>query len=833
MKTHILFLVVCLFSNFIYAQNFGFQLDGTGGGASVCDSDDYDIGNGFTIEAWIFASEWRAEEWQGSIVTKDGQNPDAGFAFRAGQDGILSMVMSVNASWFEVQSDPIMNENQWYHVAARVDNGTLTLFINGQPVNSGTFSGTPTSNDRLLSIGFSPGFPGRIWNGTIDEVRIWNVARTNAEINDNQTVELTGNEPGLVSYFPMNAGSGNSLSNAVGASCDATINGGGWSDGWSIPAIDLGIVGVVAPDVLSIYRRPVRATVEIQNYGSEPVTSIPVTLSVNGIPTLSETYNGNLMPGEVTEYTFEQPLDLRANNTNLLGASTAHADDANGLNDAANYRYRRPEDDRFLSLLRERQHNFGSAGQTQFQSFNMPRNMEDFEQILLHFSVECPNTGCDPWDQPASFFIVSEEGEEIEIARFITPFGIECNNWTINVTDFKTAMAGNVTLKSFVQVWGPSGWLVNAELEFLDADAPIYQDIHPLWQEFNWVYGDPGINYDLPEQTVQTAAHSENAYMRLTLSGHGQGNTDNAAEFANKTHAIYVNSDWVDDHNPWKTDCGQNSCNNQNGTWTLSRAGWCPGQEVLPYFYDFGSDWSAGQSLAIDYELQEYTNFLNTDYNDGSHTEPHFRIASFVIEQSDQHYQSLQNLRADSLVVFVEGDPGQPQGAFLDMIFTNTGSEAMINPIVTYYIEGVEIFQETIDATIEAGDTYYHRFSQNTGLTGEDDQDIFAQVAATGDENTSDNLTADVELVIGVSTQDALAAGIDIFPNPAPGRIYLRGLNDLLGGQLTVFDAQGRLLQSIKIGNTQMNVELKGSGLRMLLFQSTDGQRYSGRIVLE
>ncbi|MEL7377149.1 MAG: LamG-like jellyroll fold domain-containing protein, partial [Bacteroidota bacterium] len=655
-------------------QNFGFQLDGTGGGATICDNDDYDIGSGFTVEAWIFAAEWRAEEWQGSILTKDGQNPDAGFAFRAGQGGILSMVMSVNEAWFEVQSDPIMNENQWYHVAARVDNGTLTLFINGQAVNSGTFSGTPTSNDRPLSIGFSPGFPGRIWNGTIDEVRVWNIARSDTEINDNQTVALTGSEPGLVTYFPMNAGNGNTLSNSVSSSCNATINGGGWSDGWSIPAIDLGVVSVAAPDVLSIYKRPVRVSVEIQNYGSEAVSSIPVDLSINGIPTLSETYNGNLMPGEVTLFTFERPLDLRANNINLVSANTAHADDANGLNDAANYRYRRPDDDRFLSLLRERQHNFGSAGQTQFQSLNMPRNMEDFEQILLHFSVECPSTGCDPWDQPASFFVVTEEGEEIEIARFITPFGIECGNWTVDVTDFKTIMAGHVTLKSFVQVWGPSGWLVNAELEFLEGSSPIYQDVHPLWQEFNWVYGDPGISYDLPEQTVQTAAHSESAHMRLTLSGHGQGNTDNAAEFANKTHAIFVGGDWVDDHNPWKTDCGQNSCNNQNGTWTNSRAGWCPGQEVIPYLYDLSADWSAGQSLDIDYELQDYTNLLNTDYNDGSHTEPHFRIASFVVEQSDQHYRSLQNLRADSLVVFVEGDPGLPQGDFLEIIFTNTGS---------------------------------------------------------------------------------------------------------------------------------------------------------------
>ena len=44
---------------------------------------------------------------------------------------------------------------------------------------------------------------GSFHNGQISDVRIWNVARTPAEIQANYTNRLTGTEPGLVGYWPL------------------------------------------------------------------------------------------------------------------------------------------------------------------------------------------------------------------------------------------------------------------------------------------------------------------------------------------------------------------------------------------------------------------------------------------------------------------------------------------------------------------------------------------------------------------------------------------------------------------------------------------------------
>jgi len=815
-----------------FAQNFGLQVDGQAGSVELCHDAEYNIGTGFTIESWIYASEWRAEAWQGSIATKD-QNAPAGFAFRAGKNGTLSMVMSVDNDWFEVQSDPIMNTNQWYHVATTVADNTLSLYINGSLVNSATFAGTPNHNTQILTIGASSGFAGRNWNGILDEVRIWNVARTAAQIDDNQQTVFTGSEPGLVTYLPMNEGTGNLAENLGSVNCDGNLNGLGnnpWQDGWSIPAIDAGVTKVNAPDAISIYERPVKVSVTIQNYGSDPVANIPVELDVNGLPTLQGTYAGTIQPGETASYTFETPLDLTDNNTNLLVASTSIGDDTNGLNDSGSYRYKKLDDDTTLNILNEEPHNFGGAGQTRFTEVNMPVHMEDYEQLLLHFSLECPNDGCDPWDQPAAFFIITEDGTEYEIARFITPYGIGCGDWTVDVTDFKSIMQGEITFKSFIQVWGPSGWLVNADLEFVETATPKYQQLNELWQTQYLVYGDPAVmSDDLPEQSNTIAGNTQSGHMRMTITGHGQGNTDNAAEFSNKTHNIIVNGAQAGTHNLWKGDCAQNDCANQAGNWTPNRAGWCPGEAVDPFIFNLEGMMNAGFPIAMDYQLEPYTNLLNTGYNSGSHTEPHYRIAGFLIEQSDSRYGNHNNLRADVVSVDVNGGNFQN----LTFEFKNTGTEAVAGVMASYFVNGVMIAEEVISETIMPGASYTHTFTTVDGFTTTDDNLIFGVISASNDENSSDDATMlfiDESLV---DVNELFEADINIFPNPSAGLINLELSENMLNGQIEIFDTQGKMITNQSIESLNTTVTLAHRGLYMVSLRSKDGHQFFRKIVVE
>jgi hypothetical protein len=68
------------------------------------------------------------------------------------------------------------------------------------------------------------------WNSfiaaAIDDVRVWNTARTVQQIQDNREVELVGSESGLVGYWKLNDGTGTNANNEVSGGNDGTLNGG-------------------------------------------------------------------------------------------------------------------------------------------------------------------------------------------------------------------------------------------------------------------------------------------------------------------------------------------------------------------------------------------------------------------------------------------------------------------------------------------------------------------------------------------------------------------------------------------------------------------------------
>jgi len=96
---------------------------------------------------------------------------------------------------------------QWVHVAMVMDNGTGYFYVNGISQGSGSLSGvnTPTigSNLRMgerVSGGSVP------FTGKIDEVRVWNVARTQTQIQNSMNDEFCAIPTGLVAYYKFNNG---------------------------------------------------------------------------------------------------------------------------------------------------------------------------------------------------------------------------------------------------------------------------------------------------------------------------------------------------------------------------------------------------------------------------------------------------------------------------------------------------------------------------------------------------------------------------------------------------------------------------------------------------
>lgn len=101
--------------------------------------------------------------------------------------------------------------NTWTHIAGVIDtkNDIQKLFINGIEVSRSHFRGnTSIHKSRLpLRIGWTHE-EDHPWHasfvGQIDDVRVWNIARTESEIQSDMNTQLNGDEDGLVGYWNFN-----------------------------------------------------------------------------------------------------------------------------------------------------------------------------------------------------------------------------------------------------------------------------------------------------------------------------------------------------------------------------------------------------------------------------------------------------------------------------------------------------------------------------------------------------------------------------------------------------------------------------------------------------
>jgi len=117
---------------------------------------------------------------------------------------------------------------KWFHLALVNSGGTATLYING--VQRGTpqtgYSVTATGSNFTMGQQFAP-FT-EFMNGTMDELRVWNVARTPAEIKAAMLAGVPPTTTGVVAYYNFNEGTGTTVGNTSSTTgLDGTANGTG------------------------------------------------------------------------------------------------------------------------------------------------------------------------------------------------------------------------------------------------------------------------------------------------------------------------------------------------------------------------------------------------------------------------------------------------------------------------------------------------------------------------------------------------------------------------------------------------------------------------------
>lgn len=250
----------------------------------------------FTVEAWVrrdgdgkemstgvgglrvvpIAGKGRGED--------DGSNVDCNYAF-----GFVGEKLGVD---FEDQESgenhPLVGNRgvprgEWHHVAATFDGAALRLYIDGQLDSMLATSAVPRA-DSIQHFGIGAAFNSKgeaagAFHGAIDEVRVWNKARTDAQIAETAFSGVTGAD-GLLARWSFEGGNADGEPSGApnGAIVGATLlSPGAPLDVGHPPALD-----TVAPS------------------GGEAVAS-PATLSVSFEDAESQVFEGEFYLRKITD----------------------------------------------------------------------------------------------------------------------------------------------------------------------------------------------------------------------------------------------------------------------------------------------------------------------------------------------------------------------------------------------------------------------------------------------------------------------------------------------------------------------------------------------------
>lgn len=280
-----------------------------------------------------------------------------------------------------------------------------------------------------------------------------------------------------------------------------------------------------------------------------------------------------------------------------------------------------------------------------------------YERITMTLTLACPAGGCDPWDRWGNIGIVLKKnasdpgGDQIlELGRFVTPYGVG-GTFKYDVTDLRPALSGKQELRIFTDTW-VDGWLATVKFEMkggVPAKEPSF--VMPLWTALHVGVGVPSkpISNSVPTRQVTVDQASCGLAVRAIITGHGQGNRDNCAEFCAKTHYYKVGTA-SHGKSVWRDDCASTAVQNQNGTWQYPRAGWCPGADVRAFSVDVGADVNAEakagkKAFPVAYDVEGYDNTCRPDncsasscvfgtgcaYDNGAHTEPYYAMTAVLI----------------------------------------------------------------------------------------------------------------------------------------------------------------------------------------------------------
>jgi len=160
------------------------KFDGSTGFIEVAHSDSLNVESAFTVEIWAYPIDTSREQnvaekgfWAGSWLNHI--KTVRGYVFAIAASGW-------NPIWLATSADSALEAEQWYHLAMTWDGTSRRLYVNGKLDGEDEPAGSLTENTEPVYI--AGGRDPYYYNGIYDEIRIWNRALSEDEINESMNM---------------------------------------------------------------------------------------------------------------------------------------------------------------------------------------------------------------------------------------------------------------------------------------------------------------------------------------------------------------------------------------------------------------------------------------------------------------------------------------------------------------------------------------------------------------------------------------------------------------------------------------------------------------------
>lgn len=266
---------------------------------------------GVTVEAWVYHDPSAPGGSNRPAICRKNPGPES-YILRADDDGPgpAQWILRTQGAGLTIMTTPVpLPVNTWVHLAGTYDNSVARVFFDGVEVMSQTLGGPLVNTGDVLQVGRGGG-SSDVWNGSFDELRIWDHARTAQEITSTMMFEVDS-LPGLVAAWHFNGSfqdnTGGHHANPQGGVALVPATSPVLSHFLEAPAI--APIGAPLQYTLYIGTAVAPYLFDISATGASPGIPVPGvgTIPVNR-PLLNLDYGAVLPPGTIQDFVGVSPL---------------------------------------------------------------------------------------------------------------------------------------------------------------------------------------------------------------------------------------------------------------------------------------------------------------------------------------------------------------------------------------------------------------------------------------------------------------------------------------------------------------------------------------------